>query len=392
MAGRNAGMLWLLLILLSVCLTGGKLAYSYLQSMQTLEQRFQDIYTEQNFYRICDQFLDEYEDYDRPENHELLCRWNELLHESGVLSYIELNCQYFNWQQGAAESVCKGVYVGKNYFDEFPAEPADGRLFEATDFAWEEGEALPVILGADYIGKYELGETFWARTPFLYGKACIIGFLPENTFVYQDGALLNIDSHIVAPMIDFMDKPAKEQPGTLVYMKNLGIVKTGMSRNEAQEYVYALCKRIGMPPVFYIQGATNQQTGALGASMEKIVQISVIMMLVFLVLLVALMCIHVMLKLRRNWNYYSVLYLNGFSSGEVFCIMTGDLFLLLILANLVTEVIYQLWMGIADFGKVPLYYNLVISVILLVVPMLIAWRGFHRKDLCSRLGDTEGCL
>ena len=386
---RNSGMLWLMLIILVLCLVSGKLSISYLQSMRVLEENFQATYTKTEFYRISDKFIDEYENYDSPENYALLCDWNKLLHASGVLTFIEISTQYFTWQQGSAKSVCQGLYVGSNYFTEFPTTVTEGRLFAPEDFSYETGDKLPVLLGANYRDDYYLGETFWAETPFLYTEAYIIGFLPENTVLYRDGALINIDSYVVAPMIDFLNVPAEEQPATLVYMKNLGLVKTGMTRNETQDYIYSISRRLGMPAVFYILGATNQQTGALGASMSDIVKISSIMLILFLLLVIALMSFHVILKLRRNWNYYSVLYLMGFSSLEVFAIMTGDLFLLMAAANILTELIYYLWSKITESQAVSSWYNLAASVMILVIPLITAWRGFHKKDLCSRLNEGE---
>lgn len=390
---RNNGMMLFLLVLCALCFGGGKVLYSYMKTMEQVEDKYKKTYVEENIHEVADRFDGGYEGYDRPENYEKLAQWNEALHASKVLTFVEINGQSIVKIEGETRTGYDGLYVGKNYFEEFPTKLQEGRLFEEEDFVYEEGKCMPVILGASYEQEFELGERFLADTAFMQTEVCVVGFLEKGELLCRYGVMRNADDYMFFPMIDFPDRENIESTNAwLMYMKNRGIVKTGMSKSEAQDYLYYISDSLNMPGVFIILGAMNQRIPGMAVSMEKIMQTSRMMLLFLCVITVLFLIFYISRKIKKNWNYYSILYLLGFTRREVFSIMLGDMLLLLAAANVLAEICFAVWTVFTDAVSVGFWFNLAGSALLLFVPFLFSVWSFHRKDLCSRLAEEDSYL
>lgn len=387
---RNSGMIWLLLILCVLCFGGSKILYSYMKTMEQADKRFEKTYLEQNIYQVASLLDGEYEDYERPENYEKLAQWNEAMHEASGLTFVEINKQYFTISEEGRKEDHDGLYVGKNYFEEFPVDLMEGRLFEENEFVYEDGICMPVILGAAYAEKFHLGEHFLADTVWMQTEVCVVGFLEKGELLCHNGLMKIADDYIFFPMIDFPDKEKMETANPrLMYMKNSGIIKTGMDKTETQDYLYHISDRLGMPGIFIIPGAENQRIPGMAVSMQEIMQTSRVMLMTLCIITALFLVFYISRKMKRNWNYYSVLYLLGFTRKEVFGIMLGDMFLLLLVANILAELCFSVWQVFTGALPVGIWFNLAGSIILLFVPFLFSAWSFWRKDLCSRL-EEEG--
>lgn len=390
---KNNGMMIFLLVLCALCFGGGKVLYSYMKSMERVEDRYEKAYFEEYIYQIADVFDGGYEDYFKPENYEKLAQWNEVLHASNVLTFVEVNKQYFTKHEGWENEHHDGLYIGKNYFEEFPPELQVGRLFEEEDFIYEEGKCMPIILGASYEQEFELGEHFLADTVFMQTEVCVIGFLKKGELAYFYGTMKTADDYIFFPMLDFPDKQNIETANSrLMYMKNSGVVKTRMSKTETQDYLYDISDSLGMPGVFIIPGSMNQRIPGMAISMEKIMQTSRMMLIFLCVITVLFLIFYISRKMKKNWNYYSVLYLLGFTRKEVFSIMLGDMLLLLVVANVLAELCFVAWRVFTGAVAVGFWFNVAGSALLLFVPFLFSVWSFKRKDLCSRLAEEGSYL
>ncbi len=387
---RNNAMIGLILILCALCFGGGKILYSYIKTMELIEDKYEKTYTEQYIYQVVDRFDDEFTNYERPENYEKLAQWNEALHMSEVLSFVEISSQHLTEIKEKENIYYDTLYIGKNYLEEFAIEIETGRLFEEEDFIYTEGKCMPIIVGSSYAEKFKLGEKFFASTPFMQTEVCVVGFLKEGELLYYHEITKKADDYILFPMIDFPNRENIESVNThLMYMKNCGIVKTGMTRNETQDYFYRLSDSLGMPGVFIIIKASNIRLSGMAISMQKIMQTSRTMLIVLCIITALLLIFYISRKMKRNWNYYSILYLLGFTRREVFGVMLGDMFLLLFVANLLAELVFAVWKIFTEAVSVGLWFNLVGSVVLLFVPFLFSVWGFKRKDLCSRITEEN---
>ncbi len=206
---KNNGMVWLLLFLCTLCFGGSKILYSYTITVGQESDNFQKNYTEQNIYDIVCLFDGGYEDYEKPENYGKLVEWNEALHESDIVTFVEVCKQYLNKTDGNKKH--EGLYVGKNYFEVFSTDLASGRFFEEEEFAYEEGKCMPVIMGAAHQGEYKLGERFQANTVFFQTEVCVVGFVEAGEIVCYNGIMVRADDYVFFPMINFPEMEEIEE-------------------------------------------------------------------------------------------------------------------------------------------------------------------------------------
>ncbi len=385
---KNNGMVWLLLFLCTLCFGGSKILYSYTITVGQESDNFQKNYTEQNIYDIVCLFDGGYEDYERRENYGKLAEWNRVMHESDIVTFVEVNKQYF--VELDRDRSYEGLYIGKNYFEVFSTDLASGRFFEEEEFAYEEGKCMPVIMGAAHQGEYKLGERFQAKTVFFQTEVCVVGFVEAGEIVCYNGIMVRADDYVFFPMINFPEmEEIEEADSKLMYMKNSGIVKTGMSKTETQDYFYQVSDSLLMPGIYVIAGAENQRIPGMVISVQKIMQTIRTMLIVLCVIMVLLLIFYLSRKMKKNWNYYSILFLLGFSQREVFSVMLGDTVLLLIAANLLAELCFNVWVVFTDSLTVGVWFNILASLILLFVPFLFSVRSFKKKDLYQRI-EEEG--
>lgn len=92
----------------------------------------------------------------------------------------------------------KGFYVDDGYVKEFPLEVSSGRTFEEQDYSSED---MPVILGSEYKGIYNVGDTFdyFDYTNKKIRKLEVIGILKSNTYSFSMGEAQSLDNFVIYP-------------------------------------------------------------------------------------------------------------------------------------------------------------------------------------------------
>ncbi len=108
----------------------------------------------------------------------------------------------------------KGFSMDKEMNKEFNLPLSSGQGFKDTDFE-KISDRIPVILGNDYTGKYEVGDTITSLHPIKGSTYTlkVIGILnPDSYLLYKidtGSEFLNLNNSIVAPFID-LDKVPKD--------------------------------------------------------------------------------------------------------------------------------------------------------------------------------------
>ncbi len=418
---KSNNFLKLISILILICLVGSKSVYSYFMEVDHLEKKYSNTYEGNNYHKLSDNFVGELETYPYQLGvHEKLTEFNHKLNTSNTITYIEQNEQYINladyrgdekllsrYESGDYETdifteideaglqtewhTVKGFYVGVNYFSTFPMECMKGRLFRETDFLFEQGKPVPVILGSDFSQFYQVGDEILVKTPFIKTSIVVVGFLSDTAAKYETGMFKSLNRYVIFPLINLQQLGGESviDRNILCYMKNTGLIKTSMTKNDTQSYIYQLCEELDLEPVFIIQGATNTQSQNLHVSMKTIIEISFIATLLFAIFVIILILVHMNIKLRNNSYYFSILYLNGFSSREITVIMIGDILFILSLCNIIGEIIYRGIMKALGCSIITVLYNVVISVLIVIIPILITTFKLKHKDLCMHMKEGK---
>lgn len=99
----------------------------------------------------------------------------------------------------------KGYYISKNYFKEFPLRIEKGRTFKIEDFYKED--IIPIILGNDYLGMYDIGDEFNYFDYFnkKEKKLKVVGILEKDSYQYSSYGICDLKSYIICPVNDIKD-------------------------------------------------------------------------------------------------------------------------------------------------------------------------------------------
>ena len=161
----------------------------------------------------------------------------------------------------------KSTQLSLNFFDKYNLKVEEGEEFDEEDYIYSFGEIVPVILGYEYAGNYEVGEKFRAFYLFNQIEFEVIGFLAEDSYIKDWNSDLHyLDRDVVIPMFNIVNLPRDEEDGffqTLHYSNKtsglleckkstaLGEISKELSniseRNELPAYnIYALGENGGM--------------------------------------------------------------------------------------------------------------------------------------------------
>lgn len=102
-------------------------------------------------------------------------------------------------------SAVEAIQVSKNYFDLFPAEIAEGRGLEDSDFV--NSDNFPVLLGNAYKDHFKVGDSFEGYYVTERKTFTVIGFIETDHSFYlkSKNSLDSYDNYLVVPFIEVED-------------------------------------------------------------------------------------------------------------------------------------------------------------------------------------------
>lgn len=106
----------------------------------------------------------------------------------------------------------KAIQVQDKLSESFSSKISEGRIFSHEDFIiTKENQIINVILGNNYITKYDIGDTLNLELHRKNMKFKVIGFLEKDTFFTIDNDDLILDDYIVIPLYNIEYPPNDEQ-------------------------------------------------------------------------------------------------------------------------------------------------------------------------------------
>lgn len=190
----------------------------------TRESHIKRVYEGKQFYHIVDNFYDGdgfYEFRQHPENINSLGRFYNALVSSPNVKFISTFNQAIPIEKFQGDG--KFFYNSKAFMNEHKDAPVNVkamqlntaafelyqlRVARGASFDWREvdysKDTLPVLLGSDYDGVYDIGDTFMGN---YYGRDIrfeVIGIIEPNTFMYYKGdPEFYLDTYLVVPYPEF---------------------------------------------------------------------------------------------------------------------------------------------------------------------------------------------
>lgn len=190
----------------------------------TRESHIRNVYEGNQLYRIVDNFYDGdafYEFRQHPENIDRLGRFYNALVSSPNIKFISVfnqaipiekfrgdgqflyNSQAFRSEHKDAPSNVKAIQLNPAAFELYQLSVARGVSFDWRKVDYS-GDRLPILLGSDYDGVYDIGDTFMGN---YYSREItfeVIGILEPNTFIYYKGdPEFYLDTYLIVPYPEF---------------------------------------------------------------------------------------------------------------------------------------------------------------------------------------------
>ncbi|MEI5994995.1 hypothetical protein A5880_002585 [Enterococcus sp. 4G2_DIV0659] len=181
-------------------------------------------------------------------------------------------------------------------------------------------KTIPVILGNDYKGVYDIGEVFLGDYLFELVSFKVVGVLKENSFVfYQGNAEFYLDNVVVIPYPEKRPDNNFKDKGFLNRLY-FGMINGNIATNNDMEIseILSSLNKIGKQTKFsnyHIIGVSSfveQYTDMLMALTKNKELIIVLFSMLFILMVILLNFISYTLFVQRKNKYY-VYYLNGFS-------------------------------------------------------------------------------
>ena len=148
--------------------------------------------------------------------------------------------------EGEALTETEAIQVSEGYFDLFPIEIAEGRVFESADYDYSGAGVVPVILGSAYRPAFEIGDTFEAYYIFERFAFEVIGFAqPGGEFYLRaENRPADFDRYIVMPFPKIKADSAFGRRALLAEVS--GFIAPDGTRDEAREICFGLMKDAGL--------------------------------------------------------------------------------------------------------------------------------------------------
>ncbi len=236
------------------------------QNVDSVYLKIADNYDQEN-YKTLREFFSE------PHSLERMKQFSEEMHDK--YNYLELDKQsllvldqfpyqeefridydtdYYGVNDATVGISLKSLQIGKNTYDIFGlAQQIEvGTGFGSEDFLWEKQKKLPMLLGYEYQGLVEIGDTF----SFNYLQENIsfevVGFLKKDAVITLNERAYFMDQQIVIPFFDWKEQPTNEEDTefqrVLYSLKNWGYIqiKNGEDIMDYEAEINKLNEQLGL--------------------------------------------------------------------------------------------------------------------------------------------------
>lgn len=362
-------------------------------NVQTKTESFYAQYEEKNIYQLSDNLIEEREQkyFSDIRELEVLKRFHEELQESedfvyfnttiqpiGFLNFKGMSSFLYGYEDGAIPpeyqkemgtyQVVKSIQVNEQVFSSFNVKIKNGKRFNNNDFEYENKKTIPVILGSNYEGIYEIGDTInidYIDTPM---KAIVIGTLDANTIIpVREQIDFSLDKYIILPEFT-MNQAAETKEDLLLQQRHYlhlinGQILTEKDNIEVRKSLQTVSKETGFYD-FIVIGANGLAIDLMFSMMKQ----SETLIITLTILLFCFCIFSIALSLIAKWDAnlikYAVHLISGATINKIFMytlveISTIILFMLLLVFIIMTFV-----------GVMPFQYYLIIILISMLIAMI----------------------
>jgi len=147
----------------------------------------------------------------------------------------------------------KALHYNQQLIDSFELELEFGEMPLEENFNLTQNEPISVILGSEYKGTYDIGDTFMVDNVGLFSKCKVIGILSENQYVLNQGHEVDLNRSVLMPSLNIEESPENQWERNLqmrIYLQKVnGIIECEESSvTESYKLIDELAKDAKLKP------------------------------------------------------------------------------------------------------------------------------------------------
>lgn len=237
-------------------------------------------------------------------------------YEEGGIQYPERNdIKYYD---------IKNVAISRNVIDEYKLQASEGRLFKKEDMVLKKDNIIPVVLGSEYEGIYQIGSKI--KGTYLLEYNCVldvIGFLEKNSAITLQNKIYSLDRYMVIPAFNIPWDPEETEEALFFqgayYLDKLSAevkLKNEYTNHQFINFIEQtrLANDIGK---FYIIDMNPFEMGAVQAlsysNMYEVICIGLLLLFLNILTVTAIF----IYKFYHNSYYYSVLLISAWKISDI---------------------------------------------------------------------------
>ncbi|UTR16881.1 hypothetical protein MM221_10415 [Salipaludibacillus sp. LMS25] len=292
-------------------------------------------------------------------------------------------------ENGNTYHIVKALKVNQQALDTFPIHNlVDGRLFNESDFKNPDFKTIPVLLGAEYQGVFDIGdhiESLNLGYPFTLE---VIGFIEADSFINtRIEAEMYVDRFIVLPSQTF-GKPQNQEEFDFLMFHYLQIINGQIFSEENQLYIEALIEQAKEATNFHdftVLGAVDSGLGALldtiGEQLTALIVLTVALFIIAIVMLTALMW----KKIQDNFKNITIHLISGGTMTRVFRYIVAEVFFIVMTPMIIVLFAVSLFIGlhpaIVAYGAM----MTAMTGLLAIIPLIILAMQLTRLSMSTVL-------
>lgn len=303
--------------------------------------QFKEYIGDKVYYTLVDQ-IDNIEDYtENPQLTDSLFKFTNELKSNTNFSYVNTVYQplelvttdipdkfRYGFDDGDPEQIfehngdmicgVESIRISENVFREFNMKVKEGRSFKPYDFQYKS-DVISVILGSQYKDVYKLGDSFMGYNLGTKMNFCVIGFLPENSFIPVKGALLPLDRYIILPTLNNASDLLKNDGyfKSSVLQEASGEIICGGNDLDIKQIINDLTVKYNTCD-FAVEKINSTSLTRTIILSEQVVNSSLIIALIIMAFSVAGLSISIIGRIRENFSRYGIHLICGASMNDIF--------------------------------------------------------------------------
>lgn len=297
------------------------------------------------------------------------------------------------WMMDPEIQKLQAKQINERVIMDYPLRVTDGRGFDHYDFQYKEGQPIPVLMGADYMEHFGVGDIinvhYFAEPSLLK----VIGFVhpddyfPFNhIFQYENKSVIMPMQHFPEIVNNEIDELIKRR-SYLQYVNGIFALEENQNFADLFHHVNSTKDQYQMFDVIFMD-LDLQQAQLLGLSANnQIHTVRMICILTFILSFVIVFISSVSLQ-KVNQRRYAILYMCGASRGSIISYILGQQLFMVFIACWLHLMLLNI--GITGEDGAPNIWVILLTFVFSTIVTLLSLRNMYGEKTLLITKDGNG--